>query len=145
MPNDLKRVGILTLNGYNNYGNRLQNYATQEVLKKLGFQVETILVDRTDPNSRKLSNRLRKISSINELCKKISNKIEYYLNKDIIKERQKTFLNFSKQNINETDYTISNNYIPNDLSNKYDYFIVGSDQVWLYSPLIDLEKILVSW
>jgi len=130
MSNDLKRVGILTLNGYNNYGNRLQNYATQEVLKKLGFQVETILVDRTDPNSRKLSNRLRKISSINELCKKISNKIEYYLNKDIIKERQKTFLNFSKQNINETDYTISNNYIPNDLSNKYDYFIVGSDQVW---------------
>lgn len=130
MSNAVKKAGILTLNGYNNYGNRLQNYATQEVLKELGFQVETILVDRTDPNSRKLSNRLRKISSINELCKNISNKIEYYLNKHIIKERQKTFLNFSKQNINETDYTISNNYIPNDLSNKYDYFIVGSDQVW---------------
>ena len=68
MSNAVKKAGILTLNGYNNYGNRLQNYATQEVLKELGFQVETILVDRTDPNSRKLSNRLRKISSINELC-----------------------------------------------------------------------------
>lgn len=130
MSNGLERVGILTLNGYNNYGNRLQNYATQEVLTKLGFQVETILVDRTDTNSRKLQNRLRRISSINELCKKIKTKIKYNLNKDIIKERQKTFLKFSKKYINETEYTISNNYIPNDLSNKYNYFIVGSDQVW---------------
>ncbi len=107
MSNGLERVGILTLNGYDNYGNRLQNYATQEVLKELGFQVETILVDRTDPASKKLSKRFRRISSINELCKKIYNKVKYYLNKDIIKERQKTFLNFSKQHINETEYIIS--------------------------------------
>ena len=39
----MKKVGILTLNGYQNYGNRLQNYAVQEVIKSLGFEAETII------------------------------------------------------------------------------------------------------
>ena len=29
MRNISKKIGILTLNGYNNYGNRLQNYALE--------------------------------------------------------------------------------------------------------------------
>ncbi len=28
------KIGIATINDNNNYGNRLQNYATQEILKK---------------------------------------------------------------------------------------------------------------
>lgn len=47
------KVAIFTLNGYSNYGNRLQNYATQEVLKDLGFQVETILVYRRSSKNKK--------------------------------------------------------------------------------------------
>lgn len=39
----MKKIGILTINDYTNYGNRLQNYATQEELKSLGLQVETIV------------------------------------------------------------------------------------------------------
>ena len=31
----MKKIGIITINDYNNYGNRLQNYAVQEVLKSL--------------------------------------------------------------------------------------------------------------
>lgn len=38
-----RKVGIITIIDYNNYGNRLQNYATQEVIKHLGFEVETII------------------------------------------------------------------------------------------------------
>ena len=33
------KIGIITLNGYVNYGNRLQNYALQEVLKSLDLNV----------------------------------------------------------------------------------------------------------
>ena len=36
------KVAILTITNGQNYGNRLQNYASQEVLKSLGFEVETI-------------------------------------------------------------------------------------------------------
>lgn len=36
-------VGIVTICDYQNYGNRLQNYAAQEVMKSLGCQVNTIV------------------------------------------------------------------------------------------------------
>ncbi|PKM49071.1 MAG: hypothetical protein CVV02_17705 [Firmicutes bacterium HGW-Firmicutes-7] len=37
----MKRVAILTVNGYHNYGNRLQNYATQLgiLLLQQSFQI----------------------------------------------------------------------------------------------------------
>ena len=38
----MKRIGIITIYDEDNYGNRLQNYAVQETLKKMGFDVETI-------------------------------------------------------------------------------------------------------
>lgn len=130
MENNMKKIAILTLNGYYNYGNRLQNYATQEVLKSLGFDVETVPVDRSNDSDKKLSKRLARISSIGELKTKIRIRINNYLNKDIIRERKDKFIRFSKEHINETEYTISNNDIPIDLSKRYDYFVVGSDQVW---------------
>src|SRR5699024_11723880 len=37
----LRKIGIITLNGYFNYGNRLQNFALQETLKRYNFEVET--------------------------------------------------------------------------------------------------------
>ena len=39
----MKKVGIITIIDYKNYGNRLQNYATQEVIKSIGCDVETIV------------------------------------------------------------------------------------------------------
>ena len=38
----MKNVGIVTLFGEYNFGNRLQNYAVQQVLEKNGLNVETI-------------------------------------------------------------------------------------------------------
>lgn len=40
---NMKKVGILAINDYNNYGNRLQNFALQEVLNSLNIDVETIV------------------------------------------------------------------------------------------------------
>ena len=36
-------IGIVTINDYDNYGNRLQNYALQEVLAELGYNSETLI------------------------------------------------------------------------------------------------------
>ena len=49
----MKKIAIVTLNGYHNYGNRLQNYAAQEVLKSLGFHVETIIYESREANEKK--------------------------------------------------------------------------------------------
>lgn len=57
----MKNIGIITIIDYTNYGNRLQNYATQEVLRSLGFSVQTI-INQPQP---KISN----INSTNILSK----------------------------------------------------------------------------
>ena len=36
------KIGIITITEGANYGNRLQNYAMQELLKSLGYECETI-------------------------------------------------------------------------------------------------------
>ena len=38
----MKKIGIITLFGYTNYGNRLQMYAVQKVYKTIGFDSEII-------------------------------------------------------------------------------------------------------
>lgn len=37
----MKQIGIITLSGYDNYGNRLQNFAMENLFKEYG-QVETL-------------------------------------------------------------------------------------------------------
>lgn len=132
----MKKVGIITIIDYNNYGNRLQNYATQEVLKSLGFSVETIINYPKKPKGDNNSRMLNKIYKLREYT--ISEVLIKVINKTILKNKIKnlkntrleSFENFTKLNIVETDYIISDCNIPSDLSNKFDYFITGSDQVW---------------
>ena len=38
-----RRVGIVTINDDTNYGNRLQNFALQEVIRSLGCEPETLV------------------------------------------------------------------------------------------------------
>lgn len=135
----MEKVAIITLNGYFNYGNRLQNYAVQEVLKSYGFNTETIVVN---VNNKKTDNNILPIKKVKRLKGKdiedILNKIKTILwnkfyKKDINMSksiRTETFKKFTYDYIKETNYTISDNNILEDLSDRYDYFVTGSDQVW---------------
>ena len=122
----MKKVGIVTIVDYDNYGNRLQNYAVQEVLKERNLEVETII------------NRTQYLYERN-LKKRILKKIKIYTNKILGKksekenpERKEAFMRFTNQNIKETSYKIDNQNIAkhqNEL-NKFDYIVIGSDQIW---------------
>lgn len=127
----MKKVAIITLNGYFNYGNRLQNYALQEVLKSLGYDVETVLVKFTD---QKQNNKNIITPFFNALLSKIFKK-----SVKIIKSRKTgkyrkiriaRFMSFTQDYITETEFSIDENNIPSELPKQFDYFIVGSDQVW---------------
>lgn len=142
-----KKVGIVTLHGYFNYGNRLQNYAVEQVLKSLGFEVESIVnttrISRENDkeNKRTVLDKINKVSNMRfkKIFHKLYNKIWYYKNKNLIKESKKEkeikFKEFSNVLLNESNYKISLDNIPNDLGEKFDYFIAGSDQVW--NPLFN--------
>lgn len=132
----MKKVAILTLNGYFNYGNRLQNYALQEAIRGLGFEVETIINNTTHIINSKKAEKIRKYEiikdkNVKDIYKLVNKKlINSLYGNELNKKRTQIFKDFSKQYINETEYTISINNIPKDLSNRYDYFVTGSDQVW---------------
>lgn len=112
----MRKIAIITLNGYFNYGNRLQNYALQTFLESLGFEVETI---RLNKNGR------------SERIKSWLRPVKYKLaGKSIELSRQKVFKQFSKKFISETNKTYNINDDLSELSNRYDYFVIGSDQVW---------------
>src|SRR5690625_771073 len=130
----MKKICIITLNGYFKYGNRLQNYALQEVIEDMGFNVETIINDTRSIYLKKLKkgklNNLKE-KSINDVLKLIYRKVENKLYKDKLNQhRTEIFKDFSSSYIKETNYSISDYDMPDDLSERYDFFVTGSDQVW---------------
>lgn len=127
----MKKVAIFTLNGYFNYGNRLQNYALQETIKNMGFEVETVINENKSNNQTVNKIKNLKEKNIRELYKIVNNNISNKLFRNKLDEqRTRIFKDFSIQNINETDFSISVNDIPQDLTDRYDFFVTGSDQVW---------------
>lgn len=113
-----------------NYGNRLQNYATYMTYKKLETEPITII------NDRRLNNYYSKKQMIKKRISYIYHKIT---SKKSIQEKKR--INFFKKfnkNIKFTRFCHSINTIKNlDI----DYFIVGSDQVWkpTYGRLSDMD------
>ena len=132
MSATMRKVAILTLNGYFNYGNRLQNYSTQEALESLDFEVETIINDTIYIANKsflcKLTNLKHK--SFKEIYNKLNSNLSKYIYRNGIAKRIEIFKKFTKDYIKETNYAISKDNIPKDLSDRYNYFITGSDQVW---------------
>ena len=135
----MKKIGIITICDYRNYGNRLQNFAVQEVFTSLGCQVETIVNEQLDFKNRKKMFSYEKFKRIFKLPKKeilplIFKKAEYKFTKSkreaLNIEKEKVFKEFTRKYISETDYSISVDNIPEGLSEKFDFFIAGSDQIW---------------
>lgn len=135
---DYMKIGIVTIIDYMNYGNRLQNFAVQEVLKLFGCSVETI--SQRESSRQKFFRIIKRFDIKNyvNLAIVILNKSRlrvFKTKKDIDKQRlllakQENFIKFTKEHILETDYKISRNYVPKDIISKYDFIVVGSDQVW---------------
>ncbi|MFD1861971.1 polysaccharide pyruvyl transferase family protein [Planococcus chinensis] len=133
----MRKIAILTLNGYFNYGNRLQNYALQEILEKKGFKVETI---KNNTDHKKLKFIESKNSLVSYYLKKIFSKdifgklhlhfIYTIYGKNANEERSLMFKEFSTKHITESDFQIAINDIPRNFSEEYDFFVTGSDQVW---------------
>ena len=109
----MKKIGIITIYDNDNYGNRLQNYATQCILEKFGdANVETI---KNQGNLNKKSKYfIYQLKKIKNLLKRKRSK-RYLLFKEFNKN-----IKLSKKNF---DFYKVKNF-------QYDYYIIGSDQVW---------------
>lgn len=130
-----KKIGIITIVDNKNYGNRLQNYAMQCFLHDCGFEVETIKFSSNSLVDEQVSNFKRKLLQ-SDFIVKVRNcirKEKYVVNRRIEQLNQKrvdAFLKFNKQYISFCKDKIQANKVSEKIINRFDYFVVGSDQIW---------------
>jgi len=120
------KVAIITLHGYFNYGNRLQNYALVKTIQKMGHEVETLVV-KSDYRQMSLSERIllnRTIRDYIRIPARIITKLVYDKQ---LRIKGIKLESFSHKYLNEI--FVEHKELEN-LSNNYDYFVAGSDQIW---------------
>lgn len=129
----MKKIGIVTLNGQTNYGNRLQNYALKHVLEKLDIYVDTTIVSDKKSRRKELFSKLFLYIRMSP-----SNWISHFSYKrevrdqeesELVINRKKHFQKFSDRYLSEIAYEVTDNTDIRKLK-EYNYFITGSDQVW---------------
>ena len=112
----LKRVGIVTLFGSFNYGNRLQSYAVQRVFSSLGWSACELV----------LSQRWNVVREVKKLGKKVLGKESAPSPESLMSPaRRDAFTRFSSNM--QTELLVK---LENSLVSRFDKFSVGSDQVW---------------
>ena len=121
-----KKVAIITINDNSNIGNRLQNYAVQELLKKKGCKVETILYYASNNNESVMYNIKAYINALLTKCGFITT----------IKKRKDPRVNLCDR-FNNDRLTICKKYVLKSrnmkrYSNAFDFYCIGSDQIWNY-------------
>lgn len=130
------KVGISTIIDFDNYGNRLQNYASQQVIKSLGVESETL--PRVIFCGIKWQLKKLVFPPLVYLYDKSSKKDIAKLNQKL---REKRFMDFTNRYINSSKQFIGSYEELKLLSSKYNFVITGSDQVWNYNfrPNLDID------
>ena len=113
------KIAQYTLNGYSNYGNVLQKYALNQVLNRYAEKVDVLwgepdnfLPETWDWNPQMPDPMFVSVAD--------------YRHFSFESVRQSKIKAFSNQHI-RTRYDFEDF---DDLADQYDYFIIGSDQVW---------------
>lgn len=155
----MKKIGIMTLNGYFNYGNRLQNYALQEFIKKSGYDNETIVYNSSISSENvyhRVLNRIKSGTFFETAFNKFRNRNRIKEEHAELEIRESKFKKFSQQYLNETsekyntEMLLTNKECQHALNERYQTFFVGSDQVWslegdkfpesYFLPFVDKRK-----
>lgn len=122
----MSKCAIITLNGYFNYGNRLQNYALQRTLMKYFDVVETIwytpkeyVPTQFQWNWKMLVKYMLNRNGFRNYCHN-----QEYVGDTLRCARLKDF----------TQKNIRPRYVyatpTPEMAQEYDFFVVGSDQIW---------------
>lgn len=119
----MKKIAIVTLYDDINIGNKLQNYAVQTFFEDLGFSCTTIPHWEMAHDTPALSRIKRFIVKVIGLPANRARELR------LMTERKKKFKLFSNQYLHLGN-CIRIKSIPRDFNKKFDFFVVGSDQVW---------------
>lgn len=119
----MKKIGIVTVYKNINFGSNLQTYALQQILLRLGYQPENLIVTDIQKNYFVYCKRIYHL--IVHVIKSFSklNRVKY--------RRNLIFKRYVSDNIRSSDYSCSNiETLEKKGEKKFDYYICGSDQIW---------------
>jgi len=116
----MKEAAIITLYDDVNLGNKLQNYALQEVLEGMGLRASSLVCKEMLYSPRKLP-----------LKRQIKKLLLPSLRKQqrLFRQRTQRFRVFSEKHLRKGERVSFRDKAMKALGH-YDYFVVGSDQVW---------------
>ncbi len=114
----MKKAAIITLYGDYNYGNKLQNYAVQEICSELGYECTTIRYEATMHNI----GRKGRLIALLGFPKKLAQKKRFAI------KSEHMFKEFSQQYLNTSEPM--NLSSAAEIAESFDYFVAGSDQIW---------------
>ena len=156
------RIGIITLVG-DNYGNKFQNYAVEQLLSRYG-EVETFQLERKNAPTQVINNRsiLQKIHpnyirevfrcrlmgkyDIKNVQRSVLGNLFYvFIHKQELinmkKRRKDNFQHYTEKFLHVSKRIISSrNCLEEEWLKQHDFFVCGSDQIWnpTYSTTSDL-------
>ena len=111
------KVGVVSQYGLSNFGNRLQSYAVKKVLEDLGFESEAIYLETRKTTFERLLRTAVYGTPLHALFPGQQGQYMEYL-------RRNNFCRFNDEFVHTRRFrTVS------DIKG-YDYYVIGSDQVW---------------
>lgn len=121
------KVALMSFHNAANYGASMQAYALERYLLDNGIDCEYInYVNETRRHMYSMSflimDSLRK--------KKFGAAVKYAVGSPFLNLRKVRFNHFYKKNLKQTKKVYRTSQDASELNNLYDYFIIGSDQVW---------------
>lgn len=125
------KIAIITLLDNKNYGNRWQNYAMNVLLKTVGIETENVYfwIRNTgkDNLTEKIKNRLPiRLAYVIHIFR------SYKINNIAMFKRVRKFSKFTQQYMGARLILVNvyDEIQEHIVTEEYDYFVVGSDQVW---------------
>lgn len=106
----MRKIGIITITGLGNYGNRLQNYALQQAIVKIGNCECDTLINK----SQRIKGYVKQI---------------IMQGRGKLTQREQMFQQFNDHYVRFADIKI-NNIVRNKKLREYDCLVCGSDQIW---------------
>lgn len=125
------KIGLVTIAHGQNYGNRLQNCAIQQIFEDMGHQVETIRHPYFGFSKKVLAGIF----------------VKKMLNYRYTKEARRIwkFTRFNNKNIRFSKLYIKSGNVDVKLSESYDLFLCGSDQVWNPNYFVEKDSYFLSF
>ena len=121
------KLGLLTFHTAANYGAALQAYAFEKFLADKGYDCEYInYVNASRAHEYSMSWHIYDCL----MRGKLTSAAVYLAGCPFMTLRKFRFNRFYKKNLKQTAKVYHNSKEAEELNDKYDYFVVGSDQVW---------------